>query len=100
MLDASATGKVEGTVIYIYTSQEDAMMMRPTTNVVADQWGDFQFSSVYPGKYYLSLAKDNDNDGALDSGDFVADRSNHENCCCSVKSGCTTAIYPRVYVIP
>ena len=99
-LAPNASGTVDGTIVYIYTSREDAMLMRPTVNTVADQWGDFSFAAVYPGKYYIGLWKDNDFDGVLDSGDFGTDRSNHENCCCNVNSGCNTAIYPYVYVIP
>jgi hypothetical protein len=76
------------------------MMMRPTVSVIADRNGSFEFASMYPGKYYLGLLKDNNADGVLGSGDFTVDRSVLENCCCNVNWACTTTINPRIYVIP
>ncbi len=99
-LDPGAEGTVEGTAVYIYASREDAMMMRPTVSVVADKNGSFEFASVYSGKYYLGLSKDNDADGVLDSGDFTVDRSVLQNCCCDVNCGSITTINPCIYVIP
>ena len=96
----SASGTVEGTAVHVYLSREDAMLMRPTVTVIADKQGNFEFPSIYPGTYYLGLSKDNDSDGLMDSGDFVIDRTTHENCCCSVNASCATHVSPCVYVIP
>jgi hypothetical protein len=100
VLPPSVPGTVEGTAVHIYTSREDAMLMRPTVTVIANKQGDFEFPSVFPGSYYLGLSKDNDNDGLLNSGDFVIDRTTHENCCCTVNASCATHVCPCVYVIP
>lgn len=98
-LDPDVRGTVDGTVVELYASPEDAMMMRPARTVVADQEGRFEFRDVYPGTHYLGLWKDNDGNGMLSSGDFSIDRSS-QACCCQVNSGCTTQMCPFILVVP
>ena len=98
-LDPDVKGTVDGTIVELYNSAEDVMIMRPARTVVADQSGRFEFREVYPGTRYLGLWKDNDGNGMLSSGDFSIDRSS-QACCCQVNSGCTTQMCPAILVVP
>jgi hypothetical protein len=99
-LDPHTEGTVEGTVVQVYCSIEDAQMMRAALSVVVDQKGEFDFDNIIAGKYYLGAWKDIDGNGQLSSGDLSTDHANHENCCCQVSSGITTQMCPCISVIP
>jgi uncharacterized protein (DUF2141 family) len=98
-LDPHTEGTVEGTVVHIYGSIDDAQMMRATLSVVVDQNGQFAFENVLAGKYYVGAWKDTDGNGQLSSGDLSTDRTNHENCCCQVTSGLNTQMCPYISVV-
>jgi hypothetical protein len=99
-LDPDIQGTIDGTVVQLYTSRNDAAVMHATRSVVVDQTGNFTIDAVPSGTYYLGAWKDNDRNGLVSSGDFLNDRSSHENCCCQVMSGCSTVMCPCIIVVP
>ncbi|MEM8598535.1 MAG: hypothetical protein AAGF99_01330 [Bacteroidota bacterium] len=69
-LSAGAAGSVSNTRIAIYQSFDDWNADRFIRQVAASGDGTFAFDDITPGVYYFDAFKDNNNNGAIDSGDF------------------------------
>jgi hypothetical protein len=99
-LDPDIQGTIDGTIVQLYTSYDDAVVMHADRAVVVDQNGGFEFKDVYTGTYYIGLWKDNDRDGLMDSGDFTINRESREQCACYANAGCVTEVSPCISVVP
>jgi len=99
-LDPDVPGTIQGTMVQMFKSYEDALTMRADRVVVVDQTGAFEFRDVYAGTYYIGLWKDNNRDGLLDSGDFTVNHVSPEQCACCVTAGGNTLVCPCIAVVP
>ncbi len=69
-LPAGAAGDIVNTRVSLYETLDEFVSNAPTFSTTAAADGGYSFEDVNPDSYYLAAFKDNDNSGAVSSGDF------------------------------
>lgn len=69
-LPPGTAGSVGNTRIALYSDQVDYYTDSFVYQVGADGNGGYTISNIVPGTYYMDAWKDNNNNGAIDAGDF------------------------------
>lgn len=104
-LPPGAAGDINNTSLAIYASFDDWLNDRVLRFVTANSSGNYFFTNVTPGTYYMDAWKDNNNNTFFDTGDFwgVYGSGSYPNYLVSlfsVAAGQTTAINFTIFVIP
>lgn len=69
-LPPGSAGSTSNTRVAIYQDFDDWQNDRFFRQIGAGQDGSYSFDNVNPGTYYFDAWKDNNNNGAIDTGDF------------------------------
>lgn len=104
-LPPGAAGDINNARVAIYASFDDWLNDRVLRFVTANSSGNYAFTNVTPGTYYMDAWKDNNNNTFFDTGDFwgvygSGSYPNYQVSPFSVAAGQTTTINFTIFVIP
>ena len=82
-LDPSIEGSVANVLVALYKSEADLQARTPLMTVRTNAQGRYVIQGVCCGQYWIDALKDNNEDGAVTSGDYYLAHKDGNGCPCA-----------------